>query len=166
MAIIELSFNYQKNKVMQALRYHFLSRKEIRFLVVAVNVFAILSAALFYWKKILPLAFLSSSLLWFILMLTIWYILPLTVYTKNKTFKDAFDIRFLEDGLLIANPGGSKSWSYASFQYFMETANFFHLYLNEKSFFLLPKDALSDSDQIHQLRLLLREKMGNRSEKK
>jgi hypothetical protein len=164
--MIEISFSYQKNKVIQALRYHFLSRKEIRILVIAVNAFAVISAGLFYWKKILPLAFLSSSFLWFLLMLTIWFLLPLTVYRKNKTFKDSFRIKFLNDGLLIHTSGGSKSWDYASFQYFLETAQFFHLYLDEKSFFLLPKDGLTDSDQTHQIRLLLREKIGERSGKK
>jgi hypothetical protein len=164
--MIEISFSYQKNKVIQALRYHFLSRKEIRVLVIAVNAFAVLSAALFYWKKILPLAFLSSSFLWFLLMLTIWFLLPMTVYRKNKTFKDTFRIKFMNEGLLIDTSGGSKSWDYSAFQYFLETAHFFHLYLNEKSFFLLPKDELTDSDHTHEIRLLLREKIGERSGKK
>jgi hypothetical protein len=161
--MLELSFTYQKNKVVQALRYHFLSRREIRFLLVAVNLFALLAAGLFYWKKILPLAFLSSSFLWFVLMITVWFVLPLTVYSRNKTFKDQFRIRFSEDGLMITTSGGSKSWAYSSFQYFLETPIFFHLYIDEKTFFLVPKDALSEEEYAHQLRQLLRDKIGERS---
>lgn len=163
--MIDLSFNYSKNKVIQALRYHFLSRKEIRILIIVVNAFAVLSAILFYFKKILPLAFLSSSFLWFFLMLTIWFVLPFTVYSRNKTFRATFTIRFLADSLLLETSGTEKSWDYRSFTYFLETAHFFHLYLNEKSFFLVPKDACRDSDETHQLRLLLREKIGHRSAK-
>ena len=50
-------FGYDKKQVLQALRYHLLNRKEIRLMIILVNVFALLSAALFYFKKILPLAF-------------------------------------------------------------------------------------------------------------
>jgi hypothetical protein len=164
--MIELSFRYQKNKVIQALRYHFLSRKEFRMLILVVNVFAVLSAVLFYLKKILPLAFLSSSFLWFFLMLTIWFVLPYTVYSRNKTFKEQFTVKFLTDRLMLQVSGAEKLWDYPSFIYFLETAHFFHLYLNEKSFFLIPKDACHDGDQTHQLRLLLREKIGDRSAKK
>ena len=158
--MIELTFTYQKSKVIQALRYHFLSRKEIRILVIALNVFAILSAGLFYWKKILPIAFLSSSLLWFILMLTIWYLLPMTVYRKNKTFKDRFKISFEDTRICIESTNGCRYWDYSDFSYFLETVHFFHLYLNEKSFFLFPKDGLNDADQSHLLRQTLRQRIG------
>lgn len=163
--MIELSFSYSKNKVIQALRYHFLSRKEIRILILVVNAFAVLSAVLFYFKKILPLAFLSSSFLWFFLMLTIWFVLPYTVYSRNKTFGERFKIQFLTDRLILQASGAEKIWDYPSFTYFLETAHFFHLYLNEKSFFLIPKEACHDADQTHELRLLLREKMGDQSAK-
>ena len=40
-------FTYNKGKVIQALRYHFITRKEIKGMMILVNVFAIVSAALF-----------------------------------------------------------------------------------------------------------------------
>lgn len=162
--MIEITFTYQKRKVIQALRYHFLSRKELRLLIIAINLFAFVSAFLFYYKKISPIAFLSSSFLWFILMLTIWFILPLTVFRKNKTFKDHFSIRFGDQDIQITTSGGYKSWPYTAFQYFLETPHFFHLYLSERSFFLLPKEACGEGED-HTLRLLLREKIGNLSVK-
>ncbi|MES2847870.1 MAG: YcxB family protein, partial [Bacteroidota bacterium] len=65
-------FTYEKQKVVQALRYHFISRREIKFMIILVNVFAIVSAALFFTKKISPLAFLISSLLWIAMMMAFW----------------------------------------------------------------------------------------------
>src|SRR5688500_8726199 len=64
-AIMTINFTYDKKQVLQALRYHFLSKKEIRLMIILVNVFALASVVLFYTKKILPFAFLVGSLLWF-----------------------------------------------------------------------------------------------------
>jgi len=83
-------FTYDKRKVIQALRYHFISRQEIKIMMIAVNVFAILSASLFFFKKISPLAFLVSSVLWFSLMIIFWFLLPYLVYRRADTFKDRF----------------------------------------------------------------------------
>ena len=44
---MKIHITYDKPKVIQALRYHFISRKEIRILLIAVNVFAVISAVLF-----------------------------------------------------------------------------------------------------------------------
>ncbi|MEP6712165.1 MAG: YcxB family protein, partial [Ferruginibacter sp.] len=61
-------FTYNKGKVIQALRYHFISRPEIKIMMILVNVFAIFSAALYFFKLIKPMPFLVSSMLWFFLM--------------------------------------------------------------------------------------------------
>ena len=84
-------FGYEKKKVLQALRYHFISRPEIRIMIILVNVFAIATFTLYFLKKIQPLAFLVGSLLWIILMISFWYILPAMVYRKAVTFKHEFD---------------------------------------------------------------------------
>ena len=89
-AMVSSYFTYNKAKVIQALRYHFISRREIKLLMILVNVFAILSAALFFFKKISPLAFLISSFLWFVLMILFWYLLPQVIYRNASTFKDRF----------------------------------------------------------------------------
>lgn len=81
---MQFGFNYNKKKTIQALRFHFISRKEIRLLVIVVNVFAIVSAILFYSKKIRPEYFLLGSILWLAIMIASWYILPYTVYKKLK----------------------------------------------------------------------------------
>jgi hypothetical protein len=158
-----ISFRYDRKKVLQALRYHFMSKKEIRFLIVLINVFALFAAAVFFWKKITPVAFLLSSLLWFVLMISIWFILPFSIFSRSKTFRDSFTLTFLDSYMHLENPNGKKDWTYNSFQFFIETPHFFHLYIDERSFFLVPKDAFPDSDATHEARLLLREKIGQRS---
>ncbi len=49
-----IHFEYEKKQVMSALRHHFISRPEIKILLVIVNLFTILSAVLFYMHKIQP----------------------------------------------------------------------------------------------------------------
>jgi len=42
-----IHFQYDKKQVMSALRHHFISRPEIKILLIIVNLFTILSAILF-----------------------------------------------------------------------------------------------------------------------
>jgi hypothetical protein len=157
---LTIAFKYNRKQVIQALRYHFISKKEIRILIILVNVFALFAAAMFAWKKITPVALLFSSFLWFTLMLAFWFVLPLTVYNRAKTFKDSFVLTFMDSYMHIENPNGSKDWAYNSFKYFIETPNFFHLYIDERSFFLIPKDEWADVDETQGIRMLLRDKIG------
>ena len=56
-------FSYDKGQVLQALRYHFISRPEIRIMLIIVNVFALICAVLYYFKRITPVAVLTGSLM-------------------------------------------------------------------------------------------------------
>jgi len=151
-------FTYNKGKVIQALRYHFISRREIKLLMILVNVFAIFSAALFYFDKISPFAFLTSSALWFILMLLFWYLLPLSIYRRATTFKDSFRAVLSAGDFTIENDRGSRSWEWNNFTTWMETPHFFHLYFNSRSFFIVPKDAF-EGDDVHEARKILNAKI-------
>jgi len=147
-------FTYNKAKVIQALRYHFISRKEIKVMMVLVNVFAILSAALFFFKKISPFAFLISSLLWFIMMILFWFLLPTIIYKNAKTFKDRFKATLGNNEFSIENERGSKGWEWTEFSTWMESPHFFHLYFNSRSFFIVPKEAFEGDDE-HEARKIL-----------
>ncbi|MDR0794302.1 MAG: YcxB family protein [Chitinophagaceae bacterium] len=147
-------FSYDKKKVIQGLRYHFISRSEIKFLIILVNVFAIISGVLFYMKKIRPEPFLLSSVMWLILMVTFWYILPATIYKKSKTFQDSFTINFSDTGIRLQTSRGAVDWAWNEIQSYMESPNFFHLYFTPRSFFLVSKDGMS-SDCTHQVRALV-----------
>jgi hypothetical protein len=138
---VEYHFAYNKKKVIQALRYHFTARPEIRILVIAVNVFALMAAVLLALKKISPQPFLLSSLLWFFLMITFWFLLPLGIYSRSQTFKEQFTIFFYTTHIHLETSQGYTDWRWEQIQFFMESPYFFHLYFNSKSFFLIPKDS-------------------------
>jgi hypothetical protein len=154
-----IHFGYNKKQVIQALRYHFLTRPEIKILLILINVFTIMSAVLFAFNEIQPLAFLVFSLMWFILLVTIWRILPRSIYRKAHTFQDHFSMQLAEEQVILENNRGAKSWSWKAFSKFVESPYFFHLYFDSRSFFLVPKDAFKSIPEIQEARKLLKEKI-------
>jgi len=144
---------------MQALRYHFISRPEFKIMLILVNVFALTCVVLYYLKKITDVAVLTGSFMWFFLMISFWFVMPAMVYKRAATFRDSFTMKFEEEGFSLGNERGSKAWSWKALSTFMETPNFFHLYFDSRSFFLVPKNCFSNSDQVYQLRQLLRTKV-------
>lgn len=156
---MKVHFGYEKKQVLDALRNHFFSRLEIRVMVILVNVFAILSAVLFYFKKIQPISFLAFSLMWFILWITIRILLPLSIYKRSKTFKDEFSIDLAEEGVHLETERGIQHWEWKRFSNFKETLYFFHLYFDSRSFFLVPKDAFKDLQDLQSARELIKNKI-------
>lgn len=129
-------------------------------MIILVNVFALSSALLFYFKKILPFAFLMGSFLWFVLMISFWFILPGMVYRRATTFKDHFKMSFEEDFFSVGNERGSTSYGWDSVKNFTETPHFFHLNFDSRSFFLVPKNSFADADEVFEMRQLLKRKVG------
>ncbi len=154
-----IHFEYEKKQVMNALRYHFISRPEIKILLIVVNLFTILSAILFYMHKIQPLSFLLFSFLWFVLLITFWTWLPLSIYKRSKTFQDRFSMDFNETEVVLQTERGAHAWAWNDFSTFLETPYFFHLYFNSRSFFLVPKDAFTDLEELQETRSLLKRKL-------
>jgi hypothetical protein len=160
---MQLHIRYDKQKVIQALRFHFISRSEVKWMLIVVNVFAIISAGLFAFKLVRSMPFLISSFLWFFLMLTFWFWLPRLVYKRSTTFQDDIDIRFRDFDILLETHRGHTNWEYKKFQYFIESPHFFHLYITDKSFFLIPKDACEPPNDTHEVRMMLTEKIGRKN---
>jgi hypothetical protein len=127
--------------------------------VILINVFAIVSAALFYSKKIRPEPFLLGSILWIVMMVTFWYIMPHSIYKKAATFKDSFTILFTDMQVSLSNDRGTVNWDWQKFSKFFESPHFFHLYFDAKSFFIVPKEGMTE-DMRHELRGLLNKKIG------
>ncbi len=153
-------FGYQKAQVMQALRFHFISRREIKLMIILVNVFAIVSIVLYLAKIIQPLSFLLGSFLWVVLMVSFWFIFPMVAYRKTAMFKHEFSMTFTDDGFTLAHEkGSSKSWPWTALKNYLETPHFFHLYFNNVSFFLVPKSGCKDRDEVHELRTLIKSKV-------
>ena len=149
-------FGYEKGQVLQALRYHFISKMEIRIMLIMVNVFAITSIILYALHKITPMAFLVGSCLWIVLMISFWFILPGMVYKRAVTFKHKFSMNFKEDGFTLEHEHGSKFWQWNALRNFIESPHFFHLYFDSRSFILVPKSGCADKDEVFELRQLLK----------
>jgi hypothetical protein len=154
-----IEFTYNKQQVLQALRYHFISKPEMRIMLILVNVFALTCAVLYYLKKITPFAVLFGSFMWFFLMISFWFVLPAMVYRRAATFRDSFTMKFGDEGFSVGTGRGSKAWPWKALSTFMESPNFFHLYFDARSFFLVPKNGFKDRDQIFELRKLLKTKV-------
>jgi len=154
-----IHFTYDKAKVMQGLRYHFITRPELRLMIIVVNVFALLSATLFYFKIVTALAFFIGSLLWFMLMISVWFLLPEIIYRRTSTFKDHFEMSFEETGFSLGNERGSRNWPWQVLTTFLESPHFFYLYFDSRTFFLVPKSGCRSTDEVFELRQLLKEKI-------
>ena len=157
-----VQFGYEKKQAIQALRYHFLMRPEIKILLILINVFTITSVVLFSMKKIQPVSFLIFSFLWFMLMLVIWRILPGSIYRRSLTFQDHFIMHFETEGVILETAKGSKGWDWKKFSHFIESPYFFHLYFDPRSFFLVPKDAFKDITDLQAVREMLKERIGKK----
>jgi hypothetical protein len=154
-----VQFGYNKKQVLDGLRGHFFSRPEIKTLVILINVFALLSAILFYFRKIQALPFLLFSVLWFILWVSIRRFLPLSIYKRSATFRDTFILSMDERGILLETERGSQVWQWENFSGFKETAYFFHLYFDARSFFMIPKDSFTDLLELQAARQLLKDRI-------
>ncbi len=154
-----VEFDYNKAQVIQALRYHFISKKELRIMIILVNVFAMLSLVLYLLHKITPVAFIINSLLWIALMISLWFILPGVVYRRAQTFQHHFTMYFNEDDFTLEHDKGRRNWPYSALQSFKETPNFFHLYFDARSFLLVPKEGFKTIEDIGKLREMLRGKI-------
>ena len=151
-----IHFSYDKGKVLQGLRYHFITRPELRIMIIIVNVFALLSATLFFLKKVTPLAFFIGSTLWMMMMISVWFLLPNIIYRRTSTFKDHFDMSFEDNGFSLGNERGSRSWPWQKLSTFTESPHFFHLYFDSRTFFLVPKSGCRTVDEVFQLRQILK----------
>lgn len=127
-------------------------------MMILVNVFAIISAALFFFKKISPLAFLISAVLWFAMMIAFWFFLPSLIYKRSATFKDSFKATFGDKDFTIENDRGGRSWPWTDFSSKMESPHFFHLYFDPRSFFIVPKDAF-EGEAVNEARKILEAKI-------
>ena len=154
-----IQFGYNKKQVLDGLRGHFFGRPEIKTLAILINVFAILSAVLFALKRIQPLPFIIFSVLWFFLWISIRIVLPLSIYKKSATFRDTFILNLEDQGILLETQRGQQLWEWKDFSGFKETAYFFHVYFDARSFFLIPKDSFKDITEIQAARQLLKEKI-------
>lgn len=151
------TISYKKSEVLQALRYHFIKQKEIKSLMIIVNIYAIITAVLLFMKKIRPEPFLLGSILWILLMGFFWFILPNLFYKKTILFKEDWEFDYNQQEARLLSKLGEASWSWDTVTYYFESPYFFHFYFSPKSFFLVSKLDLPMEDQ-HIIRGILKDK--------
>lgn len=149
-------FSYDKGQVLQALRYHFLSKPEIRIMIVVVNAFALMALGLYIARLVTPTAFIISSILWIVLMISFWFIMPWAVYKRAITFKESFSMTFSSYGFSLEHKKGGRNWDWSALTHFIESPHFFHLYFDARSFILVPKSAFKPPQEILDIRALLK----------
>jgi hypothetical protein len=120
-----------------------------------VNVYAIVTAILLYYKKIRPELFLLGSVLWIVLMLLFWYILPWWFFKKTDLFKYQWQFSFNQQGANLVCPQGEAAWNWLEVKHYFESPAFFHFYFGPKSFFIIPKEPFSFEEQ-HEIRGFLK----------
>ncbi|HWB28505.1 MAG TPA: YcxB family protein [Chitinophagaceae bacterium] len=155
---MQVHFTYDKKKVYQALRYHFLWQPEMRILLSLIIVFDVVTAILYFIGKIRPEPFLLGSCIWLVTIILFWYVMPGIIYRKNDTFRDKFVMDFNDTRVFLENSRGYAEWPWDKFTKFAESPHFFHLYFSPKSFFIIPKDNMSDEFKFD-LRILMNDKI-------
>jgi len=155
---MHFSFSYNKKKVLQALRYHFIAQKEIRFLFIVIILFDLVSAIFYFSGKIRPEPFLIGAVIWFFFILSFWILMPYAVYKRSVTFREAFTIYFQPGYIALENNKGRVEWEWKRFSNYFESPHFFHLYFDTRSFFIVPKDAFPGED-VHEARKILTAKI-------
>jgi hypothetical protein len=154
---MNLHFEYNKEEVIKGLRYHFISRSEIKILIILINIFAIVSVGLFFAGKLQSNKLTIFSALWFATMLAVWFLLPNSVYKNTATFKDEIVANLNSDELALNTHKGTKYIPWSGFSHVKESPEFFYLYQNAKSFFLIPKSAAHDDASVPALRKFFNE---------
>jgi len=151
---MRFNFSYTKNKVLQALRYHFIAQTEIRVMFIVIIIFDLISAVLYFNGKIRPEPFLIGAFVWFVFILSFWFFMPYAVYKRSATFRETLTSVLQVVYVALENKQVRVEWEWNRFIKYFESPNFFHLYFSAKAFFLVPKESLN-SDQQHELRILL-----------
>ncbi len=148
-----ISYGYDQPKVLQALRYHFINKKDIRYILLAVNALAVISGVLYFLKKIEPNVFFLTSLMWIVLMLVFWILMPRIIYSRTKSFKENFITTINQDEVTLQSELGARTWPMQQFTNWFESPHFIHLYVAANSFFIIPKDPFTES-QLTEVRVL------------
>jgi hypothetical protein len=151
------SISYNKSEVLQALRYHFIKQREIKSLMIFVNVYAVITAILLFMNKIRPEPFLLGSILWILLMAFFWFGLPNLFFKKTTLFKENWEFDYNQKQANLVGKLGEASWEWETVTYYFESPYFFHFYFSPKSFFIIPKINIPIEDQ-HNIRGILKGK--------
>lgn len=150
-----LDFSYDKSDVINALRFHFMNRGEIRVFRVTLLIlfgFTVIGNLL----GLVPFpTVLGVFVLIFVLIMVFWYILPISTFQKSATFRENIHLNYDEQEIKIGTRTGERRLVWKSFFAVVETRDFFFLYRDRSSFFLIPTGAFADEQSRKEFRRFL-----------
>lgn len=150
-----LQFTYKKEEVINALRFHFLRRGEIKVFRNTLVILLLATVIGYVFRMVNFNAMLGIVLMMVILGWAFWYLLPVSTYNKAATFRDNIRLRYNDEGMAIATGNGERSLSWRNFSQIVETQSFFFLYRDKRSFFLIPTSAFESQEAHQQFRELM-----------
>ncbi len=141
-----LQFTYKKEEVINALRFHFLRRGEIRVFRNTLIVLLLATVIGYVFRVVNFNAMLGIVVMMVILGWAFWYLLPVSTYNKAATFRDSIRLRYNDEGMAIYTGQGERSMSWRNFSQIVETQSFFFLYRDKRTFFLIPTSAFENDE--------------------
>jgi hypothetical protein len=153
---MQITFHYEKTAVINALRTHFLSRRETKILRILVVVF-FLAALWAYTKGVVPYSLVVVIFAVIVLLtLVFWFVLPRSIYRKTRTFAEpSITLGFDDEGISIGTHAGAHRLPWNSFNRVLESQDFYYLYRSNNSFFLIPANAFRDAGERQSFSALL-----------
>ncbi|WP_109696493.1 YcxB family protein [Chitinophaga deserti] len=141
-----LQFTYKKEEVINALRFHFLRRGEIRVFRNTLIILLLATVIGYVFRVVNFNAMLGIVVMMVILGWAFWYLLPVSTYNKAATFRDSIRLRYNDEGMAIYTGQGERSMSWRNFSQIVETQSFFFLYRDKRTFFLIPTSAFENDE--------------------
>jgi len=102
---MHVEFSYNKEDVLNALRYHFSRRGEIKVFRNTLCILVLAALAGFFFQVVTLNALIGIIAMTALIGWAFWYVLPLSTYNKAATFKDEIRLRYTEDGTNDIHPG-------------------------------------------------------------
>lgn len=159
---MHLEFSYNKEDVVNALRYHFLNRGEVKVFRNTLIILLIATLAGHLFRVVTMGALIGIVAMIFVIAWVFWYLLPISTYNKATTFKDNIHLVFSDEGMSISTRirEHQRQIPWTSFSQVVETRLFFYLYRDKKSFFLIPVSAFETAHAKEHFTALVKEKIG------
>lgn len=140
---MHLEFSYNREDVLNALRYHFMQRGETKVFRNTLFILLAITLAGYTFKIVTIGALIGIAGMILLVALVFWYLLPVSIYNKAATFKDNIHLRYSEEGIVISTRTSEfqRELSWSNFTQVVKAKNFFFLYRGKKNFFLVPTSA-------------------------
>jgi len=140
---MHLEFSYNKEDVLNALRYHFMQRGEIKVFRNTLLILMLFALAGYTFQIVTIGALIGIGAMILLIALVFWYLLPVSIYNKAATFKDDIHLNYSEEGIVISTRTSEfqRELSWSNFTQVIEAKKFFFLYRGKKNFFLVPTSA-------------------------